>query len=138
MPYRDKEKKKEYNKQRYINQKEKLVAQHKEYRLKNKEEIKEQNKVYYIENKEKIKEQNKAYRQTPAGIKSRRIGHWKASGVICDDWDKLYDKYLNTLECENCEIELDTNTSTTKCLDHDHLTGEFRNVLCNSCNVKRG
>ena len=25
-----------------------------------------------------------------------------------------------------------------KCLDHDHKTGLFRNIICNRCNVIRG
>tara|TARA_R110001606_G_scaffold155637_1_gene297918 strand:+ start:184 stop:618 length:435 start_codon:yes stop_codon:yes gene_type:complete len=144
MPY-TKEEKKEYNRIYNLKNKEKNKEKGKAYYLKNKEKIKEYNKeydkAYYLKNKEEIKEHKKEYRQTPAGIKSRRIYRWKNSGVICDDWDLLYDTYLNSKCCENCDIELTTDktiTPTTKCLDHDHLTGEFRNILCNSCNVKRG
>ena len=89
------------------------------------------------ENKEKAK----AYREDPDGIKSKRISHWKGRGVICDDWDVLYERYLNTEFCEDCKCKLTEdryNTKTTRCLDHDHNTGLFRNVVCNSCNIKRG
>tara|TARA_R110000765_G_C18426123_1_gene544946 strand:+ start:156 stop:488 length:333 start_codon:yes stop_codon:yes gene_type:complete len=104
---------------------------------------KEYLKEYKLKNKEKIREQNKAYRLTPVGRKVYRISHWKRRGVICDDWDILYDTYLNTLECDNCGIELTTDkirTLTTKCLDHDHSITDkpnFRNILCHWCNTKR-
>ena len=85
------------------------------------------------------KAKHKVYLQTPAGIKSNRISKWKSYGVICDDWDVLYEKYINTEFCEDCKCELTEdryNTKTTRCLDHDHNTGLFRNVVCNSCNAK--
>ena len=93
------------------------------------------------ENKAKKREVDKKYRQTPAYKKSKRISDWKQIGVICDDWDTLYERYLNTEFCEECNVELTEdkhNTSTTRCLDHDHTTRLFRNILCNACNVKRG
>ena len=85
-------------------------------------------------------ELNKQWKRSPAGRKSTRICDWKRMGVICDDFDTLYERYLNTKLCEDCNIELTVggyNTSTTRCLDHDHTTGLFRNVLCLSCNNKR-
>ena len=92
------------------------------------------NQEYYLLNKEKIK----LYQQTPIAIKTRRISHWKDSGVKSDNYDLLYEYYLSITKCENCNIILTEdkqNTRTTKCLDHDHLTGDFRKVLCNACNV---
>jgi hypothetical protein len=29
------------------------------------------------------------------------------------------------------------NTSTTRVLDHSHITGQFRNILCCACNNRR-
>ena len=97
-------------------------------------------RAHYEKNKEKIKEYQKVYYQTPAGKKSNRINDWKKRGVIHDDFNELYEKYINTELCElcNCKLTVDKRkTKTTRCLDHDHETGEFRNVICNSCNVKR-
>ena len=60
---------------------------------------------------------------------------WKKKGVILTDkfktYDELYDYYLSINNCELCNISFGEGK---KCLDHDHKTGLFRNVVCNSCN----
>ena len=76
-----------------------------------KQRIIDYKKEYYKNNKEKIKERKKEYNNTEQGKKSHCIGNWKTIGVI---------------------------TGNNKHLDHNHKTGEFRNILCNSCNQKRG
>tara|TARA_R110002110_G_C13039899_1_gene679734 strand:- start:116 stop:523 length:408 start_codon:yes stop_codon:yes gene_type:complete len=118
--------------------KEKKQVYDKEYRDKNKEKLKQQIKDWdeKPENKAKRKENN----QTPKRRKYDAIRRWKGRGVICDDWDTLYERYLNTELCELCNCELTTGkrNKTTKCLDHCHETGEFRNILCLVCNTKRG
>ena len=120
MPYKDKE-------------------YHKKYYEKNKERIKEQRKEYRENNKELIKE----YRKTPSFKKSNLISKWQRRGVIETDqytFDELYEAYLYCSECEECGVTLTTGrytTKTTKCLDHDHTTGIFRNILCHCCNIKR-
>ena len=132
-PEEQKEKQRLYN----LKNKEKT----KDWRIKNKDKRKEYNKQWYLKNKDKRKEYNKKQYQTPEGKKSQRISHWRQRGVMCDDWDALYQKYLDTHLCELCSCPLteDTiSTSTTRCLDHCHDSGLFRNVLCWGCNVRRG
>ena len=104
-----------------------------------KEEIAEYQIQYRLDNKEKIKES----RKTPKGKKSHRIAQWKYQGIITDDYDALYHHYLKTAYCDACKVELTYDrrtTATTKCVDHDHTITDrpnFRNILCNLCNVKR-
>ena len=80
------------------------------------------------------------YRQSEAGKKSARISGWKQWGVKSDDYDALYTKWKETTHCEACDVELveGNEGKHKKTLDHDHKTGVFRNIVCNSCNVKRG
>jgi len=66
--------------------------------------------------------------------KSTMIYNWKKSGLIYDDYDELYDVYINTMECQHCQIEF--TKKNRRCLDHDHTTGLFRKIVCNRCNVR--
>ena len=127
-----KEEKRLYDKNRYENNKEKA----KQYYQDNKEKIIQQKKQYRKDNQEKMKE----YDKSPVRKKQNAIARWKKQGLICDNYEQLYYHYLKTSYCDFCKVELTTdryNTSTTKCMDHCHQTGLFRNILCLSCNVKR-
>ena len=143
--YREKnrEKLKECSKKYREKNKEYFKEYHKEYRENNKEQIKE----YYQNNKEQIKEyqkeQQKEYIKTPQGKKTKRISSWKRQGIIFFDYNELYEIYINTEYCNLCNVKLTTGktTSTHRCLDHDHSITDcdnVRNILCHSCNIKRG
>lgn len=139
--------KKEYHRKWRENNKDKT----KEYRENNKEyqkqwrqDNKQKKRVINQEYREKNKDKIKEYRQTPQCKKSSRIAKWKYHGIITDDYDALYDHYTKTAYCDICRVELTYdrhNTATTKCCDHDHTITDrpnFRNILCNACNIKRG
>ena len=128
------------------------------YLIKYHQDNKERRRLYHIKynenryknNKKKIKENREnnkehkrkydlIYSQSPQGKKTHKIAKWKKRGLICDDYNLIYEKYLNTLNCDNCNCILTIdrfNTLTTKCMDHDHNTGLFRNILCHCCNIK--
>ncbi len=130
---------------RKYNKSEKGKKKSKEYREKHKD--KENAYAREYQRRPICKEKKKEYNKSEKGRKVSRIANWKRMGLICDDIDALYDKFLNTPNCENCNCILTMytgipnidrhNTLTYKCMDHDHNTGLFRNILCTSCNVKR-
>ena len=114
------------------------------------EKGKEKKKANYLKHKEKNKnneerkkkqrENHKEWCKTPAGLKSAKKNHWKKNGLNMKYFEIIYLLYLGTTDCEFCGCILTKdryNTPTTKCLDHSHITGKFRNILCHSCNVKR-
>ena len=88
---------------------------------------------------EQNREYQKSYRQTVKGIKNKRLCNWRKSGVLCEDFNELYTYYINTWICENCDCPLVEGIfgANKRVLDHDHDTGLFRNVLCNTCNIRR-
>jgi len=134
MPY-TKEAKREYDRQWYLKNREKK----KEYYLKNIEKISQHKKEYHNKNREKILKQQKEYNKTEKGKKSYRISHWKQRGILCFDYNLLYDIFLSTNKCEFCNVLLQGIGRDCKCLDHDHsITDKFnvRGVLCKSCNNK--
>jgi len=53
-----------------------------------------------------------------------------------ESWDDLYNKWDEASNCNVCKIELVRgNSRNGKCLDHDHETGYYRQILCRGCNV---
>ena len=86
------------------------------------------------------KERSARYYKTPGGRKAWRKNNWKRIGVIHNNYDELYEKYMNTINCELCSVALTEDKkrkSTTRCLDHDHKTGKVRNIVCHRCNIRR-
>tara|TARA_R110000787_G_scaffold1144_2_gene4096 strand:+ start:165 stop:650 length:486 start_codon:yes stop_codon:yes gene_type:complete len=109
----------------------------KKWKKENKEKVKAEGRKYYQKNKERLAAYQKSIPERTR--KSKGIWLWKIRGLICDDYNELYEKYINTTNCELCDVELTTdrhNTKTTRCLDHDHYTGLFRNVVCHTCNSR--
>ena len=145
---KNKEKIKENKKEYYKNNKESKRESDRLYRLKNIEKIKENDKKYNDKNKEKRKEYRethkeeikaymKEYNKTQNGIKTYIKSGWKRYRLKDsdnDNYEKLYNLYLNTNKCDVCKYEFDK--SNWKCMDHDHSTGEFRQILCHRCNTR--
>ena len=81
------------------------------------------------------KEWNKNYKKSPEGKKTYTISQWKTRGLIAsrEFMEQIYEEYLKSEECELCgEPYLNGNK---KSMDHNHLTGEFRNICCHRCNM---
>ena len=49
-----------------------------------------------------------------------------------DDFDYVYNEYIHATNCDICNKKF-TNTLDRQ-LDHDHETGEIRNIICQKCN----
>ena len=61
--------------------------------------------------KEEQAEYRKRYQQTPQGKKSNRISNWKKRGMEHYDFDHVYDIYINTTNCDACNIRIDEPNS---------------------------
>jgi len=83
----------------------------------------------------------KRWRHSEKGYKSHRIDQWKNKyGIICD-YEKIYEIFMNTSNCDCCDCELQSITQkkvsrTSRCLDHCHTCGCVRGILCNVCNLQ--
>lgn len=70
---------------------------------------------YYAENKERIREEFKC----------------RLYGLETGDYDRMYRNQEG--KCKICEVTKDVLN-----IDHNHTTGEVRDLLCHNCNVGLG
>jgi len=120
------------------NNKDKVNKNRRDNYQKNKDSIRLTQNKWAENNREKISESNKKatkkYRKTEAGIKVSFKHKWKSRGLNMDNFEEIYKRYVETTNCDYCNVLLTNN----KTMDHSHITGEFRNILCCGCNVRRG
>ena len=74
--------------------------------------------------------------------KAQKIRSWRQSGLILtskEEGYEIYDRWINSTHCEKCGNKYKSNQD--RHMDHSHdiydKYGYFRNVLCQSCNLKR-
>ena len=112
------------------------------YRIKNREKIASKQREYYHQNTKTCLEKCKLYckKNPEKRSKTYTIYNWKKSGLVCDDYNELYENYLKSTHCEECGCQygkIGDKSNRFKCMDHNHVTGLFRNFLCNRCNLER-
>ena len=76
------------------------------------------------------------YKKTKKGRMVNKISIWKHNGLKVDnpeDYLTIYYHWLSSTNCEKCNKEY--TEKNFKCMDHNHNTGEYRNILCNNCNL---
>ena len=102
------------------------------------EQMLEKAKAY--RNTEERKQYMKEFRASEEGKRSACTTRWKKSGVKHDNFDELYKIYVETKVCADCNVILveGNKGNNHKCLDHDHTTGLFRDIICHKCNIHRG
>lgn len=97
------------------------------------EKCKESLKKY--KQSEKGKETNKKFSQTEKGKKNNKKNKWKTRGLNMENFEEIYKRYTMAIFCDICECVLEGNGNNKKCMDHCHITGEFRNIVCHYCNL---
>ena len=138
MPFATKLEKQEYLDKKEDRKERRRIA-NKKYSDKNKEKKSAYAKKRYAENPEKIKLINDKWnKDNPVKYKKIGIiGKWKERGIISDDYNFVYDIYLDTTNCNFCNNKF--KNTTDRCLDHDHdiiNSNNIRGILCRVCNIK--
>lgn len=75
-----------------------------------------------------------------AETKRKRIQKWRIRDVKHPDFEELHDIWKSATNCADCDVILveGQKGNNRKCLDHDHTTGLFRDIVCHACNLGRG
>jgi hypothetical protein len=99
----------------------------------NKKERSEKAKVWYYNNKEKVAERNKLNRDP---VRERRKQLKKIYNITLETYELMVIEQNNL--CAICNkpetVKQKDGSIKTLCVDHNHTTGEVRQLLCNRCN----
>lgn len=124
----------------YQKHKNRLIEYRKEYYIKNREDVLENKKKYYMDNIEKISTYSKNNRSYDPDCK-REYHLKKRYGITHDEYMKLLEEQGG--KCSICGKEPKNRIGKTNMnhkyslfVDHNHVTGKVRGLLCQHCNVK--
>jgi hypothetical protein len=70
-----------------------------------------------------------AYHKTNTRVK------WRNRGVITENFEEDYNKYIYSTNCDICNKQY--KTSKDRNIEHNHETGEIRGVVCTRCNSRK-
>jgi len=75
--------------------------------------------------------------ELPKHHKCYTLYTWKKRGLIAkeEEIEALYSKYIYTTLCDLCQKEF--KSSKDRQMEHNHETGEFRNIVCQRCNLRK-
>ena len=126
----------EQRKRWYTKHKQEQLQRTKEWYQKNKKKMSEYGKVYAMENKDKIAERKHKYHQK----------YYQERKLIYKDRKLRYRHKISLREFEyllvgqdhKCAICGKLLIDKTTVIDHDHLNGKIRGVLCRFCNTGLG
>ena len=96
---------------------------------------------YRLKNKDKIKEYRDNHKESKRhwdlnNHRKIRKAQWRSQGIITNDWDNVYNVYINTTNCDHCNKKFKDNLDRN--LDHDHSINDsnnIRGILCRVCNT---
>lgn len=110
----------------------------KEYYQLHKEEKKEKSRQYYLTHKEEIKDYKKEYHKKRKDIHKeicRKNDLKRKFGITIDDYNLMLEKQNHC--CLICGRHRNI-FSKDFAVDHNHITGEVRGLLCSKCNQGLG
>lgn len=143
MPYANPEKQRERNRRYYRENRERILAKSKEWRDAHPEEVKIIQRRYsrkrYQLNSEQEKQRVREYDQANKDKVATRLRdrHLKRRyGLSQEDYDLILAEQNG--RCAICGSEDPFDRWGKFHVDHDHLTGYVRGLLCSNCNIGLG
>lgn len=122
---------KEYHKKDYKKNKQKIDYANKQYYQNHKDEITDYKKEWYDLNKDiTLARQSSKYKKL---TKEQRMNRGLKSnyGITINDYNKMFDEQNGC--CAICGKH-QSEFSKALHVDHDHITGKIRGLLCQKCN----
>lgn len=104
----------------------------KSYRTKNPERVREQRKQFRKDNSDRLKEKHKRWYADNKVLVRRRVKE-KTYGIPWSEVELMLDNQDGC--CAICGDEFGDNVPQ---IDHCHVTGKVRGLLCRSCNTSLG
>ena len=95
------------------------------------------NKDWYERNKDRLSKKRKAQRKMTRNEIARKYNLKRSFNITPEDYDNLLLQQKGVCAiCNNIETVVDAKTKLPKRLsvDHNHVTGTVRGLLCNACN----
>jgi len=94
------------------------------------EDHKRDMKKYREKNKEKLKEQGKERRKADYNRYMNKF-YQEKYGITIEEYNSLFEQQNGC--CAICEIH-QTQLRRKLCVDHNHINGKIRGLLCDTCN----